>query len=140
MSLCCGASMIGTIGTVKHHNTYIHQVPILHCPICQSIEVYSRIKEDYEILADYAHSDHAPEVFFNDYVEIDDLDALFIDCIEIDIDLNTGVIKNQIDHALDLLSIAKKVKDDEWEKTLYKRLNVLSQRLRRHQQKETPFK
>jgi hypothetical protein len=140
MGFCCGASMTGTIGTVKHFNSYIHQVPILYCPICQSIEVYSKVKEDYEILADYAHSDHAPDVYFNDYVETEDLEDLFIDCIDIESQLNTSVLRSHIDHALDLLSIAKKFEDNEWEKQLYHRLKILSERLRRYQQEETQHK
>jgi hypothetical protein len=140
MSFCCGASMIGTIGTLKHHHTYIHQVPTLFCPICQAIEIHPKVKDDYEILADYAHSDHAPEIYFNDYVDMKDLEDIFTDCIDIEDQPMTMVLRSQIDHALDLLSIAKKIEDHEWEKQLFQRLKVLSERLRRHQKKEAQHK
>jgi len=138
--MCCGASMVGTLGTVKHFKTFIHQVPILYCPICQTIEVYEKIKDDFDILADYAHGDQAHEVYFNDYIEYERLDELFNDCLEIDIQMNGSFLKNQIDHALDLLSVAKKLKDEEWEKDLFHRLRVLSDRLRKSNQKEKNMK
>ncbi|WP_025025705.1 hypothetical protein [Caldalkalibacillus mannanilyticus] len=135
MSMCCGASMIGTIGTVKHFNTFIHQVPIVYCPICQSIEVYEKIKDEYDILAEYAQNDHAPEVFFNDYIEYDQLEELFSDCLDVDSKINASFVKKQIDHALDLLSVARQIKDSEWESELFQRLKVLSERLRKYQRK-----
>lgn len=140
MSFCCGASMIGTIGTLKNHQTYIHQVPILYCPICQSIEVHPRVKDDYEILADYAQSDYAPEIYFNDYVDVKDLEDIFMDCIDIEDNSMSVVLRSQIDHALDLVSVAKKIDDHGWEKQLYHRLKVLSERLKRYQKKEAQHK
>ncbi|WP_202080352.1 hypothetical protein [Caldalkalibacillus salinus] len=140
MSFCCGASMIGTIGTLRNQYTYIHQVPILYCPICQSIEVHPKIKDDYDILADYAQSDQAPEIHFGDYVDVQDLHDLFSDCIDIEEQSMTVVLRSQIDHALDLLSVAKKLKDREWEMQLFHRLKVLSERLRRYERKEAQHK
>lgn len=140
MSFCCGASMIGTIGTLKNHQTYIHQAPILYCPICQSIEVHPRVKDDYDILADYAQSDYAPEIYFNDYVDAKDLEDIFMDCIDIEDKSMSIVLRTQIDHALDLVSVAKNINDQEWEKQLYHRLKVLSERLKRYQKKEAQQK
>ena len=136
MGFCCGASMVGTIGTLRHYNSYIHEVPILHCPICQAIEVYWKIKEDYEILADYARSDHAPEVYFSDYVDIEDIEDLFTDCVYSDAQITPYIVRSQIDQALDLLSAAKKIEDKDWELQLNTRLKVLSERLKRLQIKE----
>ncbi|GAA0369009.1 hypothetical protein [Bacillus horti] len=133
MSFCCGASMLGTMGSLQHKKTYIHQVPILYCPICQSVEVHPKIKDDYEILADYAQSDQAPEIYFDDYVDLKDMSEIFADCIDVEEMPMIGIIKSQIDQALDLLSVAKKLKDKEWERDLFHRLHVLSDRLKKHQ-------
>jgi hypothetical protein len=136
MSFCCGASMIGTVGTVKHMNTYIHEVPILFCPICNAHEIYSKVKEDYDIIADYAYTDHAPEIFFSDYVEIEELESFFTDCVEVNSKITTFVLRSQIDHALDLLMIAKQLKEEAWQQDLYHRLKVLSSRYRKYTKKE----
>lgn len=135
MGFCCGASMLGTMGTLKYGHSYIHEVPIVYCPICQKTEVHHSVKEEYEILADYAHTDQAPEVYFTDYVDLKDKEELFADCIDIAGQSVADVIRSQIDNALDLLSISKKMKDEEWEAELRHRLNVLSDRLRRYQRK-----
>lgn len=140
MGFCCGASMIGTLGTLKHHQTYIHQVPVLFCPICQSIKVHPKVKDDYEILVDYAHSDQASEIFFDDYVDVKDLKELFMDCIDMEDQSVMMVIRSQIDHALDLLSIAKTLEDEDWKKDLFHRLSVLTERLKRYEKKEKPCK
>lgn len=133
MSFCCGASMIGTLGSLKHKHTFIHEVPLVYCPICQSIEVHVDVREEYEILVEYAQTDHAPEVYFGDYVDLSNLEELFAGCIDIEkVDMK-HVLRSQIDNALDLLSIAKKMKDEEWTNQLYERLTILSKRLRKHQ-------
>jgi hypothetical protein len=69
-----------------------------------------------------------------------DLEDIFTDCIDIEDQPMSMVLRSQIDHALDLLSIAKKIEDHEWEKQLFQRLKVLSERLRRHQKKEAQHK
>ncbi|EGL82688.1 hypothetical protein CathTA2_1774 [Caldalkalibacillus thermarum TA2.A1] len=134
MSFCCGASMTGAIGTVKYKRTLIHNVPILYCPICQSFEVHEKVRDEYEILAEYAHADHAPEVYFTDYVDVDNLESLFDQCVEIN-GSTEEVLRAQIDHALDLLAVAKKLRDQKWQEDLLYRLKVLSGRLRREQSK-----
>lgn len=136
MSFCCGASMLGTLGTLRHHRTLIHQVPLMYCPICQNVEVHPMIMDDFELLAEYAHADDAPEIYFNDYVDVDERQNLFANCISFEDKSGVQAIKAQIDHALDLLGVAKKMKDHEWEKDLLNRLKVLSERLRKHLKKE----
>jgi hypothetical protein len=140
MGFCCGASMVGTLGTLKHRQTYIHQVPVLFCPICQSIEVHPKVKDDYEILVDYAHSDQASEIFFDDYVDVKDLKELFADCIDMEDHSVIKVIRSQIDHALDLYSVAKTLQDEDWKKDLIHRLHVLTERLKRYEKKEKQCK
>jgi hypothetical protein len=133
MSFCCGASMIGAFGTMKHQRSYIHDVPILYCPVCQKVEVHPSVREEYDILSDYAQSDKAPEVYFSEYVEVTDKEALFEDCIDVDASSAQDMLRSQIDNALDLLSLAKNMKDSQWQEQLYQRLKVLSKRLKRYE-------
>jgi len=128
MGFCCGASMVGAIGTVRYKKTLIHQVPIIYCPICHAFEVYPKVKDEYEILAEYAHADRAGEVTFSDYVDLSDKEDLFEDCVNYDGSAEDA-LRQQIDHALDLLAVAHKLGDEEWKKDLLNRLKVLSERL-----------
>lgn len=131
MSFCCGASMIGALGSLRHYKTQIHNVPILYCPVCNRIDVHADISEEYELLAEYAHEDFAPEVDFRDFVSNETMKQVFENCISIDQGNITEVYHSQIDNALDLLAVAKELNDREWESTLKHRLRKLSRRLRR---------
>ncbi|MBD2844218.1 hypothetical protein IDH44_03375 [Paenibacillus sp. IB182496] len=133
MSFCCGASMIGTKGTLRHFRTHIHNVPILFCPVCHRVDVHYMVENEYEILADYAHGDGAAEVDFCDYVEQEELE-LHENCVNHECEDPMDVVHSQIDIALDLLGFAKNVGDAEWEKQLKQRLGVLN--LRRNKLKK----
>ncbi|WP_040711779.1 hypothetical protein [Paenibacillus curdlanolyticus] len=136
MSFCCGASMIGTKGTLKHFRTHIHNVPILFCPVCQSVEVHHMIENEYEILAEFAHGDGASEIDFQDYVE-KDTNLLFENCVNNENEDPLEVVISQIDMALDLLVIAKQIDDTQWSNDLKKRLGVLSARRTKLRQRQT---
>lgn len=127
MSFCCGASMIGSKGTLKHYRTRIHNVPILFCPVCQRIEVHYLVENEYEILAEYAHGDGASEVDFHDYVDESDKE-LIENCVNHEDEDPMAIVQNQIDMALDLLSFAKELGDGDWEQQLKRRLGVLAGR------------
>lgn len=129
MSFCCGAGMIGAISNLRHYKTRINNVPILFCPVCNRIDVHPAIEEEYEILVEYAHADHASEVDFSDYVGQDTGREVFENCTVIDHGNMEEVLHNQIDIALDLLSVAKNIEDGEWEGQLKNRLQKLSTRL-----------
>lgn len=131
MSFCCGASMIGAFGSLRHYKTQIHNVPILYCPVCNRIDVHSDISEEYELLSEYAHEDFAPEVDFRDFVSNETMKKVFENCISIDHGNISEVLHSQIDNALDLLAVAKQLEDQDWEKTLKHRLKKLSRRLKR---------
>lgn len=128
MSFCCGASMIGTRGTLKHIRTQIHNVPLLFCPVCHHIEVHYLVENEYSILAEYAHGDGAAEIDFQDYVDTGDNQHLYENCVNTEHEEPLEVVQNQIDMALDLLSVAKSFDDEEWREQLKKRLQVLSMR------------
>lgn len=128
MSFCCGASMIGTSGTLKHIRTYIHNVPILFCPVCHRVEVHYLAQNEYEILAEYAHGDGASEVDFGEYVDGKDSRSLYENCVNNESEEPLDVVRNQIDNALDLLAVAGAIGDEQWTAQLKKRLLVLSER------------
>lgn len=127
MSFCCGASMIGTTGTLQHYRTRIHNVPLLLCPVCHRIEVHYLVESEYEILAEYSSDDGAEEIDFRDYVHTDD-EGMFENCINQEHDDPLELVKTQIDNALDLLALAKQWNDTQWEAELKRRLALMSRR------------
>lgn len=120
--------MIGTKGTLKHIRTHIHNVPLVFCPVCHRVEVHHLVANEYEILAEYARGDDAPEIDFEEYVETKEFDKMFENCVNYDNQEPLEVVQGQIDNALDLLLFAKQMKDKAWEKQLIQRLGVLSSR------------
>lgn len=136
MSYCCGASMIGTKGTLKHIRTRIHNVPILLCPVCHRVEVHHLAYQEYEILAEYAHGDGAQDIDFSDYTDMPPPGELFANCINNEeTDSPRQVVRSQIDMALDLLVISSRLGDAEWGEELRRRLHVLGRRAARLQKK-----
>ena len=57
-------------------------------------------------------------------------------CISVEGTNPEQLYREQIDNALDLLSAAKQLRDNEWENVLKERLKVLSRRLQRFRQRE----
>src|SRR5690554_1849665 len=137
MSFCCGASMIGTKGTLKHIRTQIHNVPLLLCPVCHRVEVHHLVENEYEILAEYAHGDGAPEVDFHEYVEEKESQHLYENCVNHENEDPIEIVRNQIDMALDLLMLSKQWQDTEWEQQLKQRLAKLSKRRSKLKQKKS---
>ncbi|MBP2000486.1 hypothetical protein J2Z69_001517 [Paenibacillus shirakamiensis] len=127
MSFCCGASMVGTKGTLKHYRTQVHNVPLLFCPVCHRVEVHYKVENEYEILAEYAHDDGASEIDFQDFI-MEDEESIFGNCVNDESEEPLDIIQNQIDMSLDLLAVAKHIKDEKWESELKRRLAVMSQR------------
>lgn len=136
MSFCCGASMIGTKGTLKHFRTHIHNVPIVFCPVCHRVDIHYLVENEYEILAEYAHGDGAAEVDFQEYVEQEGK-ALLENCVNHENEDPMDVVHSQIDMALDLLSFAKQIEDTEWQLVLKKRLGMLNNRRNKLRQRRT---
>jgi hypothetical protein len=137
MSFCCGASMLGTKGTLKHIRTQIHNVPLLFCPVCHRVEVHHLVESEYDILADYAHGDGASEVDFQEYVDNRSQAELYENCVNHEDEDPMEVVRSQIDMSLDLLIVAKEWGDKEWEDQLKKRLNILSKRRNKLKNKKT---
>lgn len=129
--------MIGTRGTMKHYRTHIHNVPLLFCPVCHHVEVHYLVQHEYEILAEYAHSDGAYEVDFEEYLDSEDLERLAENCVNHENEDPLEIVKNQIDMALDLMMFAKQLNDEEWIEQLKKRLVVLGERKEKLYKKNT---
>lgn len=137
MSFCCGAGMIGTIATVRHLDTLVHQVPVLYCPVCDKMEVHPGIEGEYEILVEYAQGDRTPVVNFSEFVNVDYRGELFENCTVIDEGGALGaVLRKEIDKALDLMGVAKALQDEEWREGLKNRLQRLSERLNQYNKRE----
>ncbi len=140
MGFCCGAGMLGSFGTVRHQHTRVHHVPILYCPVCNRVDIHPAVESEYEILVEYAQSDRAPEVDFSDFVSVDNIPDLFENCTMTDEGNYSDVLKQQIDIALDLLGVAKELKDEAWREALKYRLQKLSERLREYHKRKEAFK
>jgi len=136
MSFCCGASMLGTKGTLKHYKTHIHNVPITYCPVCHRVDIHYLAQNEYDILAEYAHGDGAEEVDFQDYVEQEGKDLL-ANCVNHENEDPYEVVLNQIDMALDLMNFASQINDMEWQSELKRRLIVLNGRRNKLLQRRT---
>ena len=128
MSFCCGASMIGSKGSLRHFRTLIHNVPILFCPVCHRVEVHYLVEDEFDILAEYAQGDGAEEVDFELYSDTPSQRDLFENCVNREDEDPLQLVTDQIDMALDLLSVAKALDDAEWQHQLKMRLLVMSRR------------
>ena len=129
--------MVGSIGTVRHHKTLVHNVPIMFCPVCDRIDVHPAIEGEYEIIVEYAQGDKAPEVDFSDFVSVVNTSELFENCTMTDEAVSFAeVLKQQIDVSLDLLGVAKDLKDEEWRDMLMIRLKRLSERLKQYNKRK----
>lgn len=129
MSFCCGASMIGTKGTLKYIRTRIHHVPILLCPVCNRMEVHHLAVQEYEILAEYAHGERALDIDFNEYTNMPPPEDLYANCVSNEeTEAQQDIIRSQIDMALDLLVLCRMIGDEAWAVQLRRRLAVLARR------------
>lgn len=128
MSFCCGASMVGAVGTLRHGRTYVHNLPLLLCPVCHQVEVHHAVAEEFDMIMEYAEADGAREVDFAELVDPSRLEDIFENCISRISDDPQEIFEVQINMALDLLIIAKQMQDAEWEWILKKRLKVLSEK------------
>ena len=60
MAYCCGATMVGAIGTLRQGAVLVHNVPLLYCPVCHQVEVHQAVQEEFELMLDFAHGDMCP--------------------------------------------------------------------------------
>jgi hypothetical protein len=108
----------------------------MFCPVCHRVEIHYLVESEYEILAEYAHSDGASEVDFQEYVEKKH-PSLYENCVNNEDESPMEIVDSQIDIALDLLTFAKQIGDAEWEQELKNRLAMLNGRRNKLRQKRT---
>lgn len=131
MSFCCGATMIGAVGSLRHGSIRVHNVPLFYCPVCHQMEVYPVIKDEFELVVEFARGDGVHEVYLRETIDSKILDKWKEYATSFQEDNQEAVLREQIDMALDLLSMAKWLEDRTWEDQLKHRLHVLSRRMRR---------
>lgn len=128
MSFCCGASMLGTTGSLKQAGAMIHRVPLLLCPVCFRVEVHYLVAEEYEIMAAFAMDDGSVELDFEEFVSSDRINGLYENCVNTENENPMTVVNNQINMALDLVAVAHQLNDQDWLHQLHVRLQALSKR------------
>lgn len=128
ISFCHGANKIGSIASIKYRRVLVHHVPILFCPVCESVEPHPKIQENLDLVITIAHHDGLSEVDFNHYIHLLNYDKIFEDISTVSNGNWDKVIQSQIDIALDLLSVAAFLKDKKWEEDLKNRLIELSKK------------
>lgn len=134
---CCGAAMIGAIGSLRKHTVFVHNVPLLYCPVCHEIEIHPSVKEEFDLVVQYAVEDGVKETTLRDQIDPDLIEEWKEYCVTFQEGDLEPVLREQVDYALDLLSASKQLGDLEWGEELKNRLKVLTTRLKRlEEQKE----
>lgn len=128
MSFCCGKDMLLTIAHLQMDNTTITNVPILFCLACEQLIVHPDVELEYELLKEYAQGDRAGEVDLQPYVNKKAREILYDPKNHVEYLQMEHVLKNHIDHALELYSIAQSVDDSAWKEELLERLTNLNKK------------
>ncbi len=138
MSYCCGASTIGFIGSYRQQSVMVHQVPLLYCPVCHDVQVHPAVKEEFELVVDYAKEDRVREVTLRETITPEMIEEWKEYGISFQEDADfEPILREQIDHSLDLLRVSKILNDKEWGEELKKRLKALTTQLKKlEEQKE----
>ena len=62
MGFCCGAGMVGGMGTIQYESVKVHHVPLQFCPVCHRMEVHPSVEREFELLLEFAQEDGAREL------------------------------------------------------------------------------
>ncbi|MBD1370812.1 hypothetical protein IC620_00360 [Hazenella sp. IB182357] len=131
MSYCCGASMIGFIGSLRKQQVLVHHVPLLYCPVCHDVSVNPSVRDEFELVVEHANQDRVKEVTLRDEITPDMINEWRTVCVSFQEDDDfLAILYEQIDSALDLLRVAKIIQDKKWSEELKFRLKVLTERLK----------
>ncbi|MBP1934492.1 hypothetical protein [Ammoniphilus resinae] len=133
MSFCCGTDMLLTIADIRYHSTTITNVPMLFCLACDQLIVHPDIELEFELLKDYAISDRTREVDLAPHISQNKQEYLYDPRNQAE-HLRLGdTLKEHIDRALDLYSMAQTVDDPAWKEEVLDRLNTLQKKVERNQ-------
>jgi hypothetical protein len=125
MSFCCGADMLLTIATIRQEGVAITNVPIVFCPVCEQLRVHPSIEFEFEMLKEFACKDRAQEVDLQAVVHPSLQQKLYDPQYHLGYGNLEQVIKEQIDCALDLYTMAHSLGNSEWQEEIVHRLKVL---------------
>ncbi len=137
MSFCCGATMIGAVGSLRQGSILVHNVPLFYCPVCHQMEVYPVVKDEFELVVELARGDGVHEVYMRESIDSEVLDEWKEYVTSFQQDNPEVILREQVDMALDLLGVARWLEDRAWEEELKIRLQVLSRQIRRLNQQGT---
>ncbi|SFS77053.1 hypothetical protein [Marininema halotolerans] len=128
MGFCCGATMVGAVGTLRQGSTLVHNAPLLYCPVCHQVQVHYSAQEEFDLMMEYAQSDGTQHVNLKEYIDEHMIAEWKESCTSFQQGQSESILREQIDMALDLMGVAKQIEDHEWEKALKGRLQVLGER------------
>jgi hypothetical protein len=92
------------------------------------------VREEFELAVEYAIEDRVKEILFRETIT-PDMIAEWKEYAVIFQESESAetILREQIDHSLDLMRAARTLKDERWVDELKQRLKVLSDRLKRLQ-------
>jgi hypothetical protein len=128
MSFCCGTDMLLTIAAIRQDGTTVTNVPIVFCLICEQINVHPDVEFAFDMLLEYAVKDRAREVDLMKAVPPAIRKTLYNPENHLEYRKIDYVLQQQIDHALDLFSMAQRLEDPQWKEEILQRLTVLHQK------------
>lgn len=128
MSFCCGSDMLLTIAHLNLEETAMLNVPVLFCLACERIIVHPDVEFEFEMLKEYALGDRAAEVDLHPHVHPKTREALYNPANHAEYLRMDHVVKEQIDRALEMYSLAQSTNDPVWKEELVKRLASLHQK------------
>jgi len=125
---CCGLTMVALLRSIySEGGVLVHDVPMLCCPTCHKSHIAPDVEFDFIMLAHYCETDRLKVTTLRDVIgpdRIEEVQRLYPE----DERVLTGrrVLPKQVDAVLDLLNVAKKVGDLEWEQELLDQLKTFS--------------
>ncbi|RXT07840.1 hypothetical protein [Ammoniphilus sp. CFH 90114] len=128
MNFCCGADMLLTIAHLNLEETTMRNVPILFCLACENMNIHPDVELEFELLKEYACGDRAGEVDLQPYVNRLARERLYDPKNHVEYLRMEHVVKEQIDRALEMYSVAQSTEDPEWKEELVQRLVALNEK------------
>ncbi|MEW9668947.1 hypothetical protein [Ammoniphilus sp. 3BR4] len=128
MSFCCGSDMLLTIAHLNLEETAMLNVPVLFCLACERMAIHPDVEFEFQMLKEYARGDRAGEVDLQPYVNPKARETLYNPANHAEYLRMEHVVKEQIDRALELYSMAQSTGDLVWKEELVERLAALNQK------------
>jgi len=133
MNFCCGSDMLLTIAHIRYHTTTITNVPMLFCLACDQTIVHPEIELEFELLKDYAIGDRTREVDLAPHISKSKQEFLYDPKNHAEYHRLDDTLKQHIDRALDLFSMAQAMDDPTWKDEVIGRLHTLQKKAERNQ-------